>query len=276
MSTTDSHSGTRARLGVIAVIVAACSLIVGVGTASGQRESRPSVPKPTVVLVHGAWADASSWGAVTSTLQRRGYTVLAPANPLRGLASDSVYLASILSTIEGPIVLVGHSYGGMVITNAATGNPNITSLVYVAAFAPDVGETLGGLGAMNPGSQLTPENLTFRPYDGGVDAYISPAAFRSAFAEDLSIRAAAVLAASQRPIAAQVLGEPSGEPAWGTAIPTWFLIATRDNAIPRATQQFMAERAGARITEVRSSHAVTISHPDAVADIIRNAAEAPT
>jgi pimeloyl-ACP methyl ester carboxylesterase len=255
-------------------MVLATSLVVGVGTASGQSESGPSAPQPTIVLVHGAWADASSWSEVTSSLQHRGYTVIAPANPLRGLTTDSAYLASVLSTIPGPIVLVGHSYGGMVITNAATGNPNVTALVYIAAFAPDAGETLGGLGAMNPGSQLTPDNLTIRPFDGGADAYISTTAFRSAFAADLSAKDAAVLAASQRPISAQALGEPSGAPAWATGIPTWYLVTTRDNAIPPATQRFMAQRAGAHTVEVRSSHAVTISHPDAVVRIIRDAAEA--
>ena len=275
MSISNCHRNSRTRFGATAAVVVAFALILGFGTAGATRSTGHGGAKPTVVLVHGAWADASSWTDVTATLQRRGFTVLAPANPLRGLATDSDYLASILSTLEGPIVLVGHSYGGMVITNAASGNPNVNALVYVAAFAPDLGETLGGLGAMNPGSQLTPENLTFRPYAGGVDVYISPTAFRDVFARDLSARTTSVMAAGQRPIAAQVLGEPSGDPAWNT-IASWYLVATRDNAIPPATQRFMAERAGAHTSEVRSSHAVTVSHPDAVIHTILEAAAATT
>jgi pimeloyl-ACP methyl ester carboxylesterase len=195
--------------------------------AAGATKGDPtsSEPKPTIVLVHGGWADASSWNAVAERLQDDGYTVVAPANPLRGVQSDSAYLSSVLSTISGPIVLVGHSYGGVLTTNAATGNPNVKALVYVAAFAPDLGETVGQLLAMNPGSQAVPPNLTFRLYPGGVDVYITPSAFHDVFCADLPATTAAVMAAGQRPIDAAALGEPSGVPAWKT-IPSWYLVAS--------------------------------------------------
>lgn len=230
-------------------------------------------PKPTIVLVHGAWADASSWDRVARRLQDQGYTVIAPANPLRGVQYDSGYLSSVLATITGPIVLVGHSYGGVLITNAGTGNPNVKALVYVAAFAPDLGETVGQILAMNPGSQAEPPNLTFRPYPGGLDTYITPSAFHSVFCADLPATTAAVMAASQRPIAAAALGEPSGAPAWKT-IPSWYLVASNDQAIPPATERFMAKRAGATTVEIPSSHVAMISHPAVVTDLILDAAHA--
>ena len=166
------------------------------GAAHGDPKS--AGPKPTIVLVHGGWADASSWNGVTQRLQDDGYTVIAPANPLRGVQTDSAYLSSVLATITGPIILVGHSYGGVLITNAATGNPNVKALVYVAAFAPDLGETVGQLLAMNPGSQAAPPNLTFRPYPGGVDVYITPSAFHEVFCADEQQNTADLMAAEQR------------------------------------------------------------------------------
>ena len=261
-----SHIRTeRTRRSTLAAVIlvaalASGSLFYGV-TASAARPS-DAQPKPTIVLVHGAWADASGWAEVTSRLQRDGYTVIAPANPLRGLHSDADYLTSVLATITGPVVLVGHSYGGMVMTNAATTAPNVRALVYVAAFAPDAGDTVGGLGAMNPGSELGPATIVFRPHPGGLDAYIAPASFRSVFAADLPARTTDVMAATQRPIDATALGEPSGPPAWAT-IPSWYLVATQDHAIPPATQRFMAARAGATTIEVRSAHAAMVSVPKA-------------
>jgi pimeloyl-ACP methyl ester carboxylesterase len=210
---------------------------------------------------------------VARRLQDQGYTVIAPANPLRGVQYDSAYLSSVLATITGPIVLVGHSYGGVLITNAATGNPNVKALVYVAAFAPDLGETVGQILAMNPGSQAAPPNLTFRPYPGGVDTYITPSAFHSVFCADLPATTAAVMAATQRPIDAAALGEPSGAPAWKT-IPSWYLVASNDQAIPPATERFMAKRAGATTVEIPSSHVAMISHPGVVTDLILDAAHA--
>jgi pimeloyl-ACP methyl ester carboxylesterase len=236
--------------------------------------------KPTVVLIHGAFADASGWGGVLSRLQERGYPVLAPPNPLRGVASDSAYIASILATVPGPIILVGHSYGGEVITNAALGNPEVKALVYIAAFAPEQGETSGQLSTMFPGSQLTPANLVFRPFpisatETGIDAYINPTVFRAVFCADLPRTTAAVMAASQRPGALSTLGEPSGAPAWKT-IPSWYLVAGQDQAIPPASERFMAKRMGAHTIEITSSHVAMISHPGTVTDLILDAARATT
>jgi pimeloyl-ACP methyl ester carboxylesterase len=223
--------------------------------------------KPTVVLVHGAWADSGSWDQVVARLQRQGYTVIAFPNPLRGLPDDSAYLAAFLQTISGPIVLVGHSYGGAIITNAATGNPGVKALVYVDAFLPDVGETIAQLVGRNPGSCVAGDPtqiFDLRPYPGAppgaVDAYVKQSVFPSCFANDLPARQAAVLAATQRPASTVILGQPSGPPAWAD-IPSWALVGTLDRVIPPATQLFMAERADARIVEVKASHLAMVSHP---------------
>src|SRR5216684_7808415 len=181
-----------ALLSVFAVVI----LFAGTGASAGPPRfsaQDDNGPKPTIVLIHGAFADASGWSGVITRLQDRGYTVLAPANPLRGVANDSAYIASVLASISGPIVLVGHSYGGEVITNAATGNPNVKALVYIAAFAPDAGETIATLEAMNPGSEVGLAALTLRPYPGGVDAYITPSVFHSVFCADVPTSTAAVM-----------------------------------------------------------------------------------
>jgi pimeloyl-ACP methyl ester carboxylesterase len=200
--------------------------------------------------------------------------VIAPANPLRGLASDSAYIGSVLDTIPGPVVLVAHSYGGAVITNAATGRPNVAALVYIAAFAPDEGDSVGGLLALNPGTHIDPATtLIFRPHPGGVDGYVNPDNFRDIFAGDLSADTAAIMAASQRPGDVSTLSDPSGPPAWKT-IPSWYLVARNDHLIPPATQRFMAQRAGATTVEVRASHVAMISQPRAATNIILDAARA--
>ena len=169
-------------------------------------------PKPTIVLVHGGWADASSWDAVAQRLEEDGYTVIAPVNPLRGVQSDSAYLASVLATISGPIVLVGHSYGGVLITNAAAGNPNVKALVVHRGVRPRPGRDRRSDLGNEPRQPGRAPNLTSRPSPGGVDVYISPSAFRGVFCADLPADTAAVMAATQRPIEAAALGEPSGEP----------------------------------------------------------------
>ncbi|MFD0598191.1 esterase/lipase family protein [Catellatospora coxensis] len=171
-----------------------------------------------MVLVHGAFADASGWDGVASRLIRDGYPVIAPPNPLRGVAADSAYLASFLATLSGPVVLAAHSYGGIVVTNAATGNPNVKALVYVAAFAPDQGETLLGMQSQYPGSKLNETALDIRPYAGGVDGYIKKEVFREVFAGDLPRSSTALMHAGQRPADLRTLQEPSGAPAWA-AIP---------------------------------------------------------
>ena len=260
-------------LSLTSIAIALCTLILGLGLPASASQDAKGSPKPTIVLVHGAWADSSGWNDVIRRLEDRGFTVIAPANPLRGVSADAAYLSSVLATVDGPIVLVGHSYGGMVITNAARGNPNVKALVYIAAFAPDTGDTVGGLGAMNPGSQLGPTTLLFRPFPGGVDAYIQPASFRDVFAADIAAGQTALMAVEQRPISAAALAEPSGPPAW-TTIPSWYLVAKQDHAIPPATERFMATRAHATTVEVNSSHAVLVSHPDTVADLILTAARA--
>jgi len=243
-----------------------------------------STPKPSIVLVHGAWADGSSWSRVIALLQDKGYTVYAPANPLRGLGSDSAYIADFLHSITGPIVLVGHSYGGAVITNAAAGNPNVKALVFVDAFVPDQGESLGQLSSAPPPLGLSPSCLAgdptlvliFVPLTGGdVDTYVKPSLFPSCFANDLPPSQGAVLASIQRPLALSVLPQKSGVPAWKT-IPSWYLVGTIDNVIPSWAQLFMAQRAGSTIVQVRASHLAMISHPEAVSDLIQQAARTVT
>lgn len=279
------------------IVVATClavialSLLASHATLAHTGAAKGIGAKPTIVLVHGAWADASSWSREVRALQGDGYTVVAPPNPLRGLPSDASYLTDVLQSISGPIVLVGHSYGGAVITNAATGNPNIKALVYVDAFIPDQGESVLQLASTPPpqgqaGSCLggNPANVfNFVPYPGGpvgdVDLYIKPApnpsfsGFAACFANDLPPSAAAVLAASQRPIAFSALAEPSGAPAWKT-IPSWAVVGTLDHVIPPYAQLLMAQRAQAHITSVQGSHLALISQADEVTQVIVSAAQA--
>lgn len=233
--------------------------------------------KPTVVLVHGAFADASGWGGVISQLQSTGYTVYAPANPLRGVAADAEYIRTFVGTLEGPVILAGHSYGGTVITNAAVGADNVRALVYVAAFAPQEGESGAEAGNLaGPGPDLT-SIAVFRPYpgagEGDAEATINPDIFPQAFCQDLPEELARTMAYSQRPAALRALVEPSGPPAWKT-LPSWYMVATEDRVIPPAAERIMAERAGATITEVPSSHVAMITHPHEVAAMIAAAAEA--
>ena len=263
----------RRNLAALVIAVAIAASIAAGAVASADGPAASEAQNPTIVLVHGAWADSSGWNDSIEKLQKKGYTALAVANPLRSLHGDAAYLRSVLASISGPIVLVGHSYGGMVLTNAATGNPNVKALVYIAAFAPDQGERQIELILKNEGSQISPATLTVRPYPGGgLDSYINPSLFRQIFARDVSEKTAAVMAATQRPFELAILEEVSGEPAWKD-IPSWYLVATEDRAIPPTTQRFMAERAGATIAEVRSSHVPMNSQPSAVTEIILEAAE---
>ncbi|CAL9328843.1 alpha/beta fold hydrolase [Streptomyces sp. enrichment culture] len=262
------------------------TVLMAAGPSAASQNGGDVSPEsnPTVVLVHGAWADASGWDQVTKSLQARGYPVVATANPLRSLSGDASYLAARLKTIKGPVVLVGHSYGGAVITNAAAGNPNVKSLVYIAGFAPDKGETLEQILGRYPGSQLTddpeapvPTSLDAVPYGSGsgdVDLYIKPDKFSSVFLSDrLGASEANVLAASQRPPAAVTVGEPSGQAAW-KSIPSWFLVATDDRTIGTDNLRFMAERAGSTTVEVDAPHAVLETDPDDVTALILQAADA--
>jgi pimeloyl-ACP methyl ester carboxylesterase len=276
MSATLHRISGRARTAIVALAALLLLTTVGVG-GEARAADQPAAAKPTIVLVHGAFADASGWSGEIARLQRRGYPVLAPANPLRDVYGDAAYLKAVLATIKGPIVLVGHSYGGFVITNAAVGNANVKALVYVAAYAPREGDTVAKLNALAPGSLISPETLDFLTVpgpDGAAvqEAVIKPSAFREIFAADVDPRTAAVMAASQRPDAAVTLGQPSGPPAWKT-IPSWYLVAGRDKAIGTGSERIMARWTGARTREVaNASHAVLVSRPDVVTDLILDAA----
>ncbi|MGY1644298.1 alpha/beta fold hydrolase [Geodermatophilus sp. SYSU D00703] len=239
----------------------------------------PDAPSPiTVVLVHGAFADSSGWNGVIAALQGRGLPVVAPPNPLRGLTADSAYIAGVLGQIDGPVLLVGHSYGGAVITNAATGAPNVLGLVYVAGFAPDEGEVLGTVESGSRDSVLT-SALVPRRYPTGpggqtaTEFGIHPARFHDAFAADLPADVAAVMAATQRPIAEAAFTDPSGPPAW-RRLPSWAVVATGDLTIGTDLVRSMAQRAGARIVELEGSHVIMVSRPDAVTEVIGTALEA--
>ena len=261
---------------VLALVVGLFAL--GAGGSAGANSRSDRSPRPTIVLVHGDWADGSSWTSVIKRLQDRGFTVVAPPNPLRGPAADAAYLASYLRTISGPIVLVAHSYGGFVATNAATGNTNVEALVYIDAFIPDEGETLGGLTA-GSGSCVDDSAFNAVPFDGGVDLYLrwepNPPypGFTECFANGVGPKTAAVLAAVQRPAALAQYGEPSGPPAWKT-IASWSLIGTLDNVIPRALQEEMSTRAGARISRVRAGHLSLVTRPGDVTKVILSAIDA--
>jgi pimeloyl-ACP methyl ester carboxylesterase len=235
--------------------------------------------KPTIVLVHGAFADASSWNGVVKRLQHDGYQVVAPANPLRGLIGDAAYLRSVLAGIHGPVVLAGHSYGGAVISQAATDDPDVKALVYIAAFAPDKGESALELSDKFPGSTLAPtlDSVPFPAADGttGTDLYIKADKFHDQFAADVPKSVTDLMAATQRPVAAQALAEKATSTAWKD-IPSWDLVTTQDKNIPPAAQRFMAQRAHAHTTEISASHAVSVSHPTAVTRIIEQAARATT
>ncbi|MBV8221397.1 MAG: alpha/beta hydrolase [Solirubrobacterales bacterium] len=228
---------------------------------------------PTVVLVHGAFADASSWNGVIERLQAQGVKVTAPANPLRGIAHDSAYTASLFAQTPGPVLAVGHSYGGAVITNAATEATNVVGLVYVAAFAPDEGETLGEVEAGSKDSVLNSAlvTLNYPTADGtAVEFAIDPAKIHDAFAADLPEAETALAAATQRPVAEAAFSEASGPPAW-KRLPSWTVLATRDKAAGTDVIRSQAERAGASITEVEGSHVIMLSQPQAVTDVILEA-----
>ena len=231
----------------------------------------------TIVLVHGAFADGSSWNGVIERLQQQGYAVVAPANPLRGVTADSDYLAGVVGQIDGPVLLVGHSYGGAVMTNAATDMPNVRGLVFVAAFAPDGGERLGEVTPDSKDSVLNSALVqSSYPTGGGdtaVEFGIDPAKFRDAFAADLPEAQTAIMAATQRPIAAAAFSDQSGPPAW-KSLPSWAVVATGDKAAGADLVRSMAQRAGADIVEVEGSHVIMISQPQAVTDVIVKAAHA--
>ncbi|MGW1727452.1 alpha/beta fold hydrolase [Streptomyces sp. NPDC002306] len=255
----------------VAVGVAATA----VGPASAAKPTSSKAGKPTVVLVHGAFADSSSWNDVIKKLKRDGYPVVAAANPLRGVSKDAASVKDLLAGVDGPVVLVGHSYGGAVITNAAYGSDKVKALVYADAFLPDKGESANELVSKFEGSVigtvLRPVPITNPDGSKDFDFYIDQSKFHQAFGADVSAHTAGLMAVTQRPGTGTALNEPSGEPAWKTT-PTWALVGTNDKIIPRKLQVYMAKRAHAHIEEVRSSHAVSVSHPDAVTRVIEKAA----
>jgi pimeloyl-ACP methyl ester carboxylesterase len=233
--------------------------------------------RPTVVLVHGAFAESSSWTGVIERLQAEGLQVTAPPDPLRGLDADVAYLTDVLAQTPGPIILVGHSYGGAVISAAAYRASNVAGLVFVAAFAPDQGEVLGQVSAGSKDSILMTALVPhqYPTTDGGsaTEFFVDPARFHEVFAGDLSAEQAAVLAATQRPVAAAAFADVVGTPAWKD-LPSWAIVATADKAAGTDLVRSMAERAGASITEVDASHLVMVSHPDVVAEVILKAVAA--
>ena len=275
---------------IAAGIVVAALTFGGTQLAGASASPTPAAgaAKPTVVLVHGAWADSSAWDGVIARLHRAGYPVDAFPTPLQGLASDSQVLAAYLATVSGPIVLVGHSYGGAVITNAAAGNPNVKALVYVDAFAPAQGQTVEQLEQATPGSCLSGGGNPAKVFDfvpnpslpaGDVDLYAQTQpdgpypGFAACFANDLPPAQAAILAATQRPLAAGAIAEPSGPPAWAT-IPSWYALGTKDNVIVPAEQLAMAEAIHAHIDDIPASHLAMVSHPNDITDVILHAVQA--
>ncbi|MFC0220501.1 alpha/beta fold hydrolase [Pseudochelatococcus lubricantis] len=251
----------------------AATVAVATSLLSGAAIAEPA--KPTVVLVHGAFADSSSWNGVITSLQKDGYRTVAVANPLRSVSNDARLVSDVVASIAGPVVLVGHSYGGQVISNAAKGHENVKSLVYVAAFAPDAGEAAAELAGKFPGGTLgdalaPPVKLA----DGGVDLYIDQTKFRDQFAHDVPAEITVLMAAGQRPITEAALTEKSGEPAW-KSLPSYFVYGDGDKNIPAEALGFMAERAGSRRTVVveGASHVVMVSRPKVVADLIEEAAK---
>jgi pimeloyl-ACP methyl ester carboxylesterase len=241
-----------------------------------MSQSSPTASSPlTVLLVHGAFADASGWTDVCEQLQATGVQVIAPANPLRGVSIDSAYIASVIAQIPGPVLAVGHSYGGAVISNAATGAANVVGLVFVAGFAPEEGERLIDAESTSRDSVLTSALVplhypTGQGTETAVEFAINPASFHDAFAADLPDEQTAMMAATQRPVAELAFTEPSGPPAWKT-LPSWTVVATGDKAAGADVIRRMAERAGAEITEAEGSHVIMMSQPRIVTDVILSA-----
>jgi pimeloyl-ACP methyl ester carboxylesterase len=249
--------------------------VVGAPANVMAQPTKPPV-KPTIVLVHGAFAESASWNAVIIELNKDGYKAIAAANPLRGVAGDAAAVSAIVQSISGPVILVGHSYGGPVITAAANGNANVKALVYVAGFVPDTGESSLTLSGMFPGSTLAAAITPVPLPDGSQDLYIKPDRFHAQFAADVPEAQARLMAATQRPVAQAALAEVSGVASW-KSLPSYVIYGSKDRNIPPAVMRFMAERARSIKTRVieGASHAVMVSHPKEVASLIEDAVKAP-
>jgi pimeloyl-ACP methyl ester carboxylesterase len=275
---------TRRNVMHVASAAVAGTLAASVLGAETAGAAPRSGVKPVIVLVHGAWADASSWSAVAALLQKQGYTVFSPPNPLRGVADDARTLRDFLTSprVTGlgvPVVLAAHSYGGMVVTAAASGNAGIKALVYVDAYIPQAGDSVLSLTSAQPGSTLDPATTVDQVFlhDAagnviGADLYVKPASFPSIFAGGIPAATAATLGAGQRPLSAAALTEPfAGTPAW-TSIPSWAVVGTADQLLPPAEQQIMATRAGACVVKVKAPHLSMVAEPHVVAGVIGTAA----
>jgi pimeloyl-ACP methyl ester carboxylesterase len=260
-------------LAAAGALTAATLVAAGPGAGGAAQAGGGHRPKPTVVLVHGAFADSSGWNGVVSRLRKDGYPVVSAANPLRGLASDAAQVKALLDSVTGPIVLVGHSYGGMVISQAAAGDTDVKALVFVAAFAPAAGESAADLSVKFPGSTLGETLRPVRLPDGNDDLYVDPKLFPQQFAADVPAATATLMAVAQRPITAAALNEDAAGPqAWAT-VPSYFLVAEADRNIPAVTQRFVASRAHGTVRSVKgASHAVFVSQPEITASFIEKAA----
>ncbi len=269
----QSHGASRPRSTLAGALGSVCAALFLMAAAPLLQAKEIPESKPTVVLVHGAFADSTSWNHAVTHLLAKGYPVLAYANPLRGVKSDASDLASVLDSVKRPVILVGHSYGGNVITEAAAGKQNVKALIYVAAIAPETGESAGSLSGKFPGgtlgSALAPPVIL---PDGSKDLYILQNKFHAQFAADVPEAEAKLMAVAQRPIIEAALNEPAVAVAWKT-IPSWFLYGSLDKNIPPAVHAFMAKRAGAReIVEIKgASHVVMIMHAEALVKLIENA-----
>ncbi|WP_394768684.1 alpha/beta fold hydrolase [Lacisediminihabitans sp.] len=279
----SSHHRGRTLNAIVAIAAVAAIAVIPIQTANASPRAKgvtPGSKNLTIVLEHGAWADGSSWSAVAARLLDDGYKVLVPPNPLRGLASDSAELANFVKySTTGPVLLVGHSYGGAVITDAGLSDPDIKGLVYVDAFAPAEGQTLGGILAASTSDLNVPDPTTIfnivpfvDPLAQNADVYLKPSTVKNVFAQDLSSLQQALIAAEQRPIAFGTFGEKAAAPAYAS-LPSWYVVGTQDRAIPEATQVAMATAAHSKITYVNSSHVSLISHPGVVTSVIEKAAE---
>jgi pimeloyl-ACP methyl ester carboxylesterase len=273
----------RAALGHVAIGASVAALGLGMTSRSSTFASQPGVfmsqstpsattDSPTVVLVHGGFADASSWNGVIDRLQGEGLNTLAPANPLRGVVADSAYVTSVVKTIEGPVLLVGHSYGGLIITNVGAQVDNAVGLVYVAAMAPDEGEAMLDVAADYPKTPLIDalRPASVAPSEAETDFVVAPESYRAAFAADLPEESTRILAVTQRPFVGAALSTPSGPAAW-KSLPSWYAVATADEAIHPDQQRFYANRMGATTIEVEGSHSIAVSQPAVIADLIRTA-----
>jgi pimeloyl-ACP methyl ester carboxylesterase len=276
-----ARRNTRRRRLRAAVLIGSLTLgtVAATPRAADAGQADRGADKPTVVLVHGAWADASSWSRVVRRLQADGYPVVAPANPLRSLASDSAYLDAILETIDGPIVLVGHSYGAAVITNAATGDPDVRALVFVDGSVPAEGETVAELAGPDSALSVADPTTIFDFVPGQLpptpesDVYLKRSTFLTSFATGIGRSRATSMWATQRPVTLLALNEPSATPAWDT-IPSWYLIGTRDRVIPPSAQRDMAVKAGSTISRFKAGHLGLLTDPIPVTRVITAAVRA--